>query len=90
MNIGADVGALAAVDDCDDGAEVADDDDDDDDVDDRKADGGGVNEPLFTAVAAVAAPVGHDDVDNDDCMVELRPFGFCCCFSFSGITIRLG
>lgn len=77
VNIGAVVGALAAVDDCDDN-------------DDIKADGGGVNEPLLTADAAAAVTNGHGVADIDDCMVELRPFGFCCCFSFSGITIRLG
>lgn len=86
------IGAVAADDDCGDGAAadaaVDDDDDEKDDVDDIKADEGGVNEPLFTDAVAVA--IGHDAVDIDDCMVELRPFGFCCCFSFSGITIWLG
>lgn len=101
MNIGADAGgAFAAADDdcddCDDGADDAAVDDDDDendknDDDDKKADGGGVNEPLFGAAGVVVAvAIGHGVVDIDDCMVELRPFGFCCCFSFSGITIRLG
>lgn len=86
------IGAFAVDDDCDDGCDdVADDDDDvNDDEDDIKADGGGVNEPLFTvADAAAAVAIGHGVVDIDACMVELRPFGFCCCFSFSGITIRL-
>ena len=67
------------------------DDDDDDDVN-VDAEKGGVNDPLFNPIpAAAAAAAGPGVVDIDDCMVELRPFGFCCCcFSFSGITILLG
>lgn len=82
---------VAAVeDDCD----VSDGDDDDDDR--KKGDWVDVNEPLFVggAVAIVVvtvAAVGHGVADDiTDCMVEHRPFDFCCCFSFSGITIWLG
>lgn len=86
--------AEAVEENCDDGATdgvvvvaVAVDNDGDDDDNDKKADcdGGGVTEPLDDGVA-----VAFGVTDIDDCMVELNPFDFCCCFSFSGITIRLG
>lgn len=46
-------------------------------------DSGGVSEPLLLPLFVFMVLV----VEHD-CIVELRPFGFC--FSFSGITIRLG
>lgn len=88
---------LAVVDDCDDDDDVTDadgvaadndaSDGDDDDNDNKNADEGGVTEPF---AGAFVVTFGHGAVDIDDCMLEVKPFNFCCCFSFSGITIWLG